>query len=224
MKFTEYNEEYGRNEFGSHLNDLVTKESAVESVNLENQIAEEEAMPEGKELKCVKEYLDASLTDERNIKMKKLYATAAIIAKEKNLQPEFEKINNSASMASVVDNGLNRYKVAYQTASGQLDPVDAADALIDYAAARAVTIADKVIEKGVPLALNKLIDVIAKKYPSVEVLRPIIQATTQHVTPVVKQFVRKGIKTVADTAKSVVRKVASTVKNVATKIMNFLNA
>ena len=150
MKFTEYNEEYGRNEFGSHLNDLGTKESAVESVNLENQIAETETMPEGKELKCVKEYLDASLTDERNIKMKKLYATAAIIAKEKKLQPEFEEIDSSSSMASVVDNGLNRYKVAYLTSSGQLDPVDAAEALIDQTAARAVAIADKVIENGVP--------------------------------------------------------------------------
>ena len=224
MKFTEYNEEYGRNEFGSHLNDLVTKEAAIVSVNLENQIPEDEIMPEGRVLKCVKEYLDASFTDKKNIRLKKLYAAAAIIAKEKKVQQELETINSPTSMASAVDAGLNRYKVAYQTASGQLDPIDATETLIDQTAARAVAVTDKVIEVGVPVVLNKVATTIARVCPPIAAFKPLIQATAQHITPTIKQITRVGIKTIANTAKNVVRKVASTVKKVATSILNFLKA
>lgn len=227
MKFEEYNEEYGRNEFGSILNDQSTKESVIKSVMMDSVIPTEEALPEVlpneyEKSEQLQQYIDSSLTDERELRFKKMYAAALIAAKEQGVQPEFTSIDNPISTAVLVDDAFNRYKIGYQTASGQIDPIDAADALIDHAAAQTVVIADIAIEKGLPLVLDKLVDAVAKKYPPVIALKPIVNGIARHIEPMAKKVAREGIQVMAHKAKSVVRQTASAIKQVAKSFIKLL--
>lgn len=227
MKFEEYNEEYGRNEFGSTLNDELIQESAIKSVMMDSVIPTEEVLPEVlpneyEKSEQLQQCLDSSLTDERELRFKKMYAAALIAAKEKGVQPVFASIDHPISTAVLVDDAFNYYKIGYQTASGQIDPIDAADALIDHAAVQTVVIADIAIEKGIPLVLNKLIDAVATKYPPAKALKPIVGEIARHIEPVAKKVARKGIQLMAHKAKSVVRQAVSTIKHVAKSFIQHL--
>ena len=163
------------------------------------------------------------INDKREAKVKKLYATAVVVAKDKNVLP-FETPDTSVGVASAVDDGLTRMKVGYQTATGELDALEATDILIDRAAARAVTVVDKVMEKGVPFVADKLYKAVSLVFPPAKVIAPIVEKAVRYVTPRIKTFVRKGIKTVAEAAKPIVRGVVEAGKKVLNKVGNVLKA
>lgn len=222
MKFTEYNEDYGRNEFGMQFEKEITQMTALQSLLLGNELSAEE-LPMIREFKCVKEFLDLPMNDKKEGILKKLFATSIVIAKEKGQLP-FELPSTPIEIASAVDEGLTQLKVAYKTATGELDSIEAADALIDRVAIRAIAVADKIIEKGVPVVLDKLCFALTKIYPSATVVVPIIKASERYITIGTKIAVRKGINTLAKIAKPVVQKAITKVKSVAKKVMNFLKA
>lgn len=222
MKFAEYNEDYGRNEFGMQFEKEITQMTALQSLLLGNELNAEE-FPIIREFKCVKEFLDLPMNDKKEGILKKLFTTSIVITKEKGQLP-FELPSTPIEIASAVDEGLTRLKVAYKTATGELDSIEAADALIDRAAVRAIAVADKIIEKGVPVVLDKLCVALTKIYPPAITLVPIIKASERYITIGTKMAVRKGINTLAKIAKPVVRKTITTVKSVAKKVMNFLKA
>lgn len=222
MKFAEYNEDYGRNEFSMQFEKEITQMTALQSLLLSNELNAEE-FPMMREFKCVKEFLDLPMNDKKERILKKLFTTSIVIAKEKGQLP-FELPSTPIEIASAVDEGLTRLKVAYKTATGELDSIEAADALIDRAAVRAIAVADKIIEKGVPVVLDKLCVALTKIYPPAITLVPIIKASERYITIGTKMAVRKGINTLAKIAKPVVRKTITTVKSVAKKVMNFLKA
>lgn len=222
MKFAEYNEDYGRNEFGMQFEKEITQMTALQSLLLGNELNAEE-FPIIREFKCVKEFLDLPMNDKKEGILKKLFTTSIVIAKEKGQLP-FKIPSSPIEIASAVDEGLTRLKVAYKTATGELDSIEAADALIDRAAVRAIAVADKIIEKGVPVVLDKLCVALTKIYPPTITLVPIIKASERYITIGTKMAVRKGINTLAKIAKPVVRKTITTVKSVAKKVMNFLKA
>lgn len=222
MKFTEYNEDYGRNEFGMQFEKEITQMTALQSLLLGNELSTEE-LPMIREFKCVKEFLDLPINDKKEGILKKLFTTSIVIAKEKGLL-SFDLPNTPIEIACAVDEGLTQLKVAYKTAIGELDSIEATDTLIDRATVRAIAVADKIIEKGVPVVLDKLCLALTKIYPSTTAVVPIIKASERYITIGTKLAVRKGINTLAKIAKPVVQKAVTKVKSVAKKVMNFLKA
>lgn len=222
MKFAEYNEDYGRNEFGNQFEREATQMTALQSLLLGNELTAEE-LPLIREFKCVKEFLDLPINDKKEAILKKLFATSIVIAKSKGLLP-FEVPESPEAIASVVDESLTQMKVAYKTATGELDSIEAVDVLIDHVAVRAVAIADKVIEKGMPIILDKLCMVMTKVYPPAITVVPVIKHAERYITVATKVIVRKGIRTLAQAAKPIVKQVATKVKSVARKVLNFLKA
>jgi hypothetical protein len=223
MNFEEYNEDYGRNEFGNQLEKDVTQMSALQSFLLGNELTKEE-VPFIQEFKCVKDFLDLPLNDSKEADLKKLFATAITIACEKGVLPFPMEDKSPLAIASIVDEGLTRLKVAYQTSIGTIDVIEAADALIDRLAVRVVVAVDKAIERGVPMLLDRLCGAMVSVFPQTASLVPVIKSLEKYITPIAKVTARKGIQVIADTAKVVVRKVADKAKQVAKKISNFLKA
>lgn len=222
MKFAEYNEDYGRNEFGNQFEREATQMTALQSLLLGNELTAEE-LPLIREFKCVKEFLDLPINDKKEAILKKLFATSIVIAKSKGLLP-FEVPESPEAIASVIDEGLTQMKVAYKTATGELDSIEAIDVLVDRVAVRAVAIADKVIERGMPVVLDKLCMVMTKVYPPAITVVPVIKHAERYITVATKVIVRKGIRTLAQAAKPIVKQVATKVKSVARKVLNFLKA
>lgn len=215
MKFAKYNEDYGRNEFGMQFEKEITQMTALQSLLLGNELNAEE-FPMIREFKCVKEFLDLPMNDKKERILKKLFTTSIVIAKEKGLLP-FKIPSSPIEIASAVDEGLTQLKVAYKTATGELDSIEATDALIDRAAVRAIAVADKIIEKGVPVVLDKLCFALTKIYPPTTTVVPIIKASERYITIGTKIAVRKGINTLAKIAKPVVQKAVTKAKSVAKK-------
>ncbi len=222
MKFAEYNEDYGRNEFGNQFEREATQMTALQSLLLGNELTAEE-LPLIREFKCVKEFLDLPINDKKEAILKKLFATSIVIAKSKGLLP-FEVPESPEAIASVVDESLTQMKVAYKTATGELDSIEAVDVLVDRVAVRAVAIADKVIEKGIPVILDKLCMVMTKVCPPAKAVVPVIKRAERYITVATKEVVRKGIRTLAQAAKPIVKQVAAKVKSIATKVLNLLKA
>ena len=222
MKFAEYNEDYGRNEFGNQFEREATQMTALQSLLLGNELTAEE-LPLIREFKCVKEFLDLPINDKKEAILKKLFATSIVIAKSKGLLP-FEVPESPEAIASVVDESLTQMKVAYKTATGELDSIEAVDVLVDRVAVRAVAIADKVIEKGMPVVLDKLCMVMTKVYPPAITVVPVIKHAERYITAATKVIVRKSIRTLAQAAKPIVKQVAAKAKSIATKVLNFLKA
>lgn len=222
MKFAEYNEDYGRNEFGNQFEREATQMTALQSLLLGNELTAEE-LPLIREFKCVKEFLDLPINDKKEAILKKLFATSIVIAKSKGLLP-FEVPESLEAIASVVDESLTQMKVAYKTATGELDSIEAVDVLVDRVAVRAVAIADKVIEKGIPVILDKLCMVMTKVCPPAKAVVPVIKRAERYITVATKEVVRKGIRTLAQAAKPIVKQVAAKVKSIATKVLNLLKA
>lgn len=222
MKFAEYNEDYGRNEFGNQFEKEATQMTALQSLLIGNELSTEE-LPLIREFKMVQEFLDLPVNDKKEAILKKLFTSSIILAKNKGILP-FNVPNSPVEIASVVDEGLTRLKVAYQTATGVLDSIEATDVLIDRLAVRTVTVMDKVIEKGVPVVLDKLCMVMTKVYPPANAIAPIIKSTERYITVATKIIVRKGIRTLAQAAKPIVQRTVTKVKSVARKLLNVLKA
>lgn len=164
MKFIAYNEDEGRNEFVSHVEGESRKYSALQSL-LSGRKLEQEEVESLKEFKEVQQFLDSPVGDASEAKLKKVFAAAIIIANEQGTLPFSIEDKSPIAIASAVDEGLNRVKFSYKLANEDLDAIEVADKLIDATVARVITVADKVIERGVPIVLNRVCDLISKVYP-----------------------------------------------------------
>lgn len=222
MKFAEYNEDYGRNEFGNQFEKEATQMTALQSLLTGNELSAEE-LPLIREFKMVQEFLDLPVNDKKETILKKLFTSSIVLAKNKGILP-FNVPDSPVEIASAVDEGLTRLKVAYQTATGVLDSIEATDVLIDRFAVRTITVMDKVIEKGVPVVLDKLCMVMTKVYPPANAIAPIIKSAERYITVATKIIVRKGIRTLAQAAKPIVQRTVTKVKSVARKLLNVLKA
>lgn len=222
MKFAEYNEDYGRNEFGNQFEKEATQMTALQSLLTGNELSEEE-LPLIREFKTVQEFLDLPVNDKKEAILKKLFTSSIIFAKNKGVL-SFNVPDSPVEIASAVDEGLTRLKVAYQTATGVLDSIEATDVLIDRIAVRTITVMDKVIEKGVPVVLDKLCMVMTKVYPPAITVVSIIKSAERYITVATKVVVRKGIRTLAQAAKPIVQRTVTKVKSVAKKLLIVLKA
>lgn len=159
-------------------------------------------------------WLESSLGSADDLNLKKLAAAALIIAKEKGVISE-EVVSTGITAANIAAEGISRVKTAYQVGIGQLDVYDAADQMIDMAAARLPAVADAAVEKGIDLAL-----VAAMAYPQARPVVMLVKSVQPLVTKVSQVAVRVGIKKVATVAKKTVRKVGEAAKSFVKKIFS----
>ena len=216
MKYTEYNEDAGRNEFGAHLESESRKYSALQSL-LAGKLLEKDEVESLREFKFVQQFLDSPIGDASEAKLKKAFAAAVIMAQEQGTLPFSLADKSPIAIASAIDEGLNRVKFAYKVSKEELDVVEVADKLIDATVARVVT-----VERGVPVVLDKLCKVIAKVYPPAAVFVPVIKAAEKYIVPIAKMAVRKGLSVVAEGAKSFIRSTVKTLKNGVKKFASWL--
>lgn len=222
MKFAEYNEEYGRNEFANHFEKEAKQMVALQSLILGNELTSEEVVPAGGG-KSITEFLDLPVNDKKETVLKKLFTASVIAAKSKGVLA-FEIPDSPAAIASAIDEGLTQMKVAYKTATGELDSIEATDILIDRLVARVTAILDRALEKGVPVILDRICTAMVQAYPTTATVVPIIKNAERYITAGVKKAVAKGINTLARIAKPVVQSIIATAKRTAIKIKNFLMA
>lgn len=194
--------------------------SSIISMILGKKLDTIESITSKKESSFLTTYLDAPLLTTTDTSVKKAMAVAAAIAKKRNI----EGINAKSPMelASGVDDGVSRMKVAYQVGKGLLNSTTAAEEIIDRTAARVVSFTDKVIEKGVPIVAEKVITAISRVCPPATVIAPVIRAAVPFVSNIAKKVVRKGVEVVATVAKSIVKSVVKTAKKIGSKIKNYL--
>lgn len=217
MKFEEYNEDNGRNEFASHLNGECNKYSALQSLLSGEQLSQDE-VESLKEFKVVQKFLDTPFGDAVEAKFKKVFAAATIAANDKGTLPFSLDDKSPISIVSAIDEGLNRVKVAYQLAQEELDPIEATDLLIDEVASRVITVADKVIETDVPVLLDVLCAAVARVCPPAIAFAPVIKSAERFLVPAAKKAVRRGLAIVTDTAKSAVRSTVKAAKKLGNKL------
>ena len=222
METTAFNEER-RNAFANQIEKITAHISALQSVALDNvPTAEETASLQ--DAPMMQEYMELPFNHPKEKAMKKLFAAAVALGTNTDVLPFSLQDNSPVAIASAVDEGLTRIKTAAQTAIGNLDVIEATDILIDNAAARTRVILEKVVEKGMPLALQSIQIAVIRAFPPAKILAPIVQHAEKYVTPVAKQMVKKGIHTIATAAKVAIRTVVASAKKVTNKIFNFLKA
>ena len=115
MKFIAYNEDEGRNEFGTHIEAESRKYSALQSL-LSGRELEKEEVESLKEFKVVQQFLDSPIGDTSEAKLKKVFAAAIITANEQGTLPFSIEDKSPIAIASASDEGLNRVQLPYKLA------------------------------------------------------------------------------------------------------------
>ena len=185
----------------------------------------------GETSKSVQEFLDAPLGDKKEMAMKKAYAAAVALAKDRGLFPNIS--NEPSAIAAVVDEGLARAKTAYQVGAGKSIPEVAFDYLVDRAAARAKSYVDYAFDSGlvrdvVAKGVTKLAYAIPKIGPVigpvVQSCQPIIKSAIACVEKPAKAAIKTGITAVAHIAKAAGRKAVEAVGSAVKKSVSFASS
>lgn len=201
---------------------------ALKSVLLESPVD----MPEETSVepsRSIQEFLDAPLDDKKELAMKKAFAAAMVIAKDKGVLTTVPE--TAAEIAAVVDDSLTRAKVGYLVETGAILVEEAANTLIDHAESRAVAAVEIAFESGLVrevvtegiVIISYGIPVIGPSIgPAVEKCKPIIKTVIAKVEKPFKKLITTGIHKLAKAAKSFVKSAAEsvkgTVKNIAKSI------
>lgn len=155
--------------------------------------------------------LESLVSSKSDTKFSKIVAAATKIADATGAMKLAK--NTVFDIASMSDEAVTRIKVAYQVANGEIDIEDAADKLIDRAAARLITVAEAFIDKKLPIAVDAMSREMVKAFPQTAPLIPIIKNTVAIIQPKLKELAQKGISAVAKHAKNVAPKVIDWAKN-----------
>lgn len=197
----------------------VTNDTTLQSVLLEGNVSIDN-VKQFASSKVLQEFLDAPVGSEKDTQVKKLMATAIHIANQNDCLPFEVPSSDPIEIAKLVDEGLTRVKVAYQSGCGLLDPIEVADVLIDKAAARVVALVDHAFESGmVNQALTKgsVALLTFLKVPNAQAYAPIISNVISRVERPIQNFIKKGINYIAQSAKTTVRKVVTSIKSFITR-------
>lgn len=208
MKFENYDE----GKFQSQYHSEIVEISALQSLILGKELNDKET-EFIRESKCVKEFLDLPLNDPQEGKLKKIYSTAIVTALDKGTLP-FTVEKDPVAIASTIDEGLTRIKVAYKIDQGDITFQEATDYIVDKVAARTIALSEKIIEKGVPIVLDAACVALTNICPPAAAIVPIIKLSEKYITPVVKEVVRKGINILAEGAKEIVSSAIEGVKTI----------
>lgn len=200
MKFENYDED----KFQSQYQREIVEISALQSLILGEELNDKQT-EFIRESKCVKEFLDLPLNAPQEGKLKKIYSTAIVTALDKGTLP-FTVEKDPVAIASTIDEGLTRIKVAYKIDQGDITFQEATDYIVDKVAARTIALSEKIIEKGVPIVLDAACVALTTICPPAVAIVPIIKSSEKYITPVVKEVVHKGINELAEGAKTVIKK------------------
>lgn len=197
----------------------VTNNTTLQSVLLEGNVSIDN-VKQFASSKVLREFLDAPVGSEKDTQVKKLMATAIHIANQNDCLPFEVPSSDPIEIAKLVDEGLTRVKVAYQSGCGLLDPIEVADVLIDKAAARVVALVDHAFESGmVNQALTKgsVALLTFLKLPNAQAYAPVISNVISRVESPIQNFIKKGINYIAQSAKTTVSKVVTSIKSFITR-------
>jgi hypothetical protein len=171
-----------------------------------------------KGLQVVSDYLEADFQSPINSHIKKVAATAAIIARGKGVTA-LENIAND-ELTILASEGINRTKLAYKVACGEIDPVDAVDELIDNATAVASHVVVRkcqTLGANVGSAIGATVGSIFG--PAGTATGALVGRFVGYVAgTVVGKVIHKGIKIVTEVCKRVVRGVGEKAKEIGKKI------
>ena len=214
MKFNSYYEDIAL--FLEKSDEQMNILQAVGNVLLGEVKAED--IPFIKEFKCVKDFLESPMNDASELSLKKVFAAIIMIANEKEILP-FKIPESAEEVASMVDDGLTRIKVAYKEQMGEIDVYDAADMLVDRAAARTIAIVEYALGEGLPIVTETLAN-LAKCNQYTAPLAPFIETVLPYVAEPLKNVVVNGIKIMVEESKPIIHKVIDIVKNIPSTIKN----
>jgi hypothetical protein len=214
-------------EAASQIDNAIRTNEAVKAVIVEASgiVTGDES---GETRKSVQEFLDAPLGDKKEMAMKKAYAAAVALAKDRGLLPDIPEA--PSAIAAVVDEGLGRVKVAYNVAVGKITPEEGFDYIVDLSAARAKSYVDYAFDSGLvreAVALGATRLAYAIPYigpvigPVVQSYQPLIKSVVARVEKPAKALIKTGINTVANVAKAVGRKVVETAGSVLKTTVSF---
>lgn len=160
--------------------------------------------------------------------MKKIFAKALIIAQDRNCLPStlMDLPRDAEAIASLVDDSLTRIKTAVLVDAEKLYPDQAINSIVDHSVARLKVVSDVMVERGVDTATETAIQVVACKFPPIQLLAPAIREFTKQCTPTIKSVVRKGLDVVSSFAKKTVKekgiRAIEKVQKVGRKVLSFL--
>ena len=226
--------------FSNKLEEMIPSLSALQSFAIGKELNKEEVQTI-RDFKSVQAFLDMPLNDVAENGIKKLFATAIIVANQKGILKLPEGYANAESIASIVDEGLTRIKTAYQVGKGIINPIEAdatiadrlairtasivdvvasrleekAQMLVNVVEQKALSVSDTLVEQGISRASNIICAFVARAYPPAIVVVPFIKRVEAFVTPIAKVAVKKGIRMVAETARNMITVTSEKVKSFA---------
>lgn len=167
-------------------------------------------------------YLDSDFGSQQDSDMKKIFSAAVAVASDKGVLPFGIPDKNGNTIASLVDLGLNRTKALFWEGSGRKDPVEIADALIDYEAARLTAVVDQVLgtEAGKELVAEAVADAIIALFPQMASSKPVIKSVVKHCAEPVRRVINNAIPKLAQAAKDSVRQIFATAKQSVRQLLN----
>ena len=206
------------------IKDDISTYTTIQSALLDEVGLEE--LPASQPMQCMQDFLDAEINGDKDLAMKKLFAAGVALANDSGVLPLPD--NSPEMISTIADETLTRAKVAYKVATGDIQVEDVTDALIDNATARAMAVADVAVEKGLPLAVEGVCDVVSAAYPPfagiAQVAKPILKQVAVRVAPKLKEAVKKGISKVSTIAKQTARAAVSKVEEAGSKIFSWIRA
>lgn len=206
------------------ITDNISSYTIIRSVLFDE--AEFEEVPTSQPMQCMQDFLAAEINGDKDLAMKKLFAAGVALANDSGVLPLPDATPEMIS--TIADETLTRAKLAYKVATGEIQIEDVTDALIDNATARAMAVADVAVEKGLPLAVEGVCDVVSVAFPPfagiAQVAKPMLKQIAVRVAPKVKEVVKKGICKVSHAAKETARAAVSKVEKAGSKIFSWIRA
>ena len=217
-----YSEEFQA--YGDKLKNNLSQYVTLETTLLDGKTVEGEG--ESAPLKCMQEFLDASLVGDKDTAMKKLFAAGLALANDSGVL--LDKYSSPEGIASLVDDSLTHVKVAYKVATGEIPAEEVVDTLIDHAAARAMAVADAVVDT-VEANVDNICDAVSIAFPPaaevIQFAKPVIKHVVTRVAPKVKEAIHAGINKVSQIAKEAARPIIAKAREIGAKVKNrLLNA
>lgn len=167
-------------------------------------------------------YLVSDFGSQQDSDLKKIFSAAVAVASDKGVLPFDLPDKSGNTIASLVDLGLNRTKALFWEGSGIKDPVEIADALIDYEAARLTAVVNQTLgtEAGKELVAEAVADAIIALFPPMASSKPVIKSVVKHCAEPVRRMINHAIPKLAQAAKDSVRQIFATAKQSVRQLLN----
>ncbi len=189
---------------------------------MEKEIGNENIVANDDLKEILDQYLVFDFGSRQDSDMKKIFCAAVAVAADKGVLPFDLPDKNGNTIASLVDLGLNRTKALVWDGSGIKDPVEIADALIDYEAARLTAVVNQTLgtEAGKEMVAEAVADAIIAQYPPMASSKPVIKSVVKYCAEPVRQVINSAIPKVAQYAKNAARQLIAKTKQTVRQVLS----